>query len=121
MRILLVEDHDESREVLARLMRHWGFEVATAPGLAPALEKLATPFDAVISDISLPDGSGYAVACEAKRLDRKTLAVALTGHNTPADVETGRIAGFDHYLSKPFNCEEIRTILARHGRRGSES
>ena len=112
MRVLLVEDHDESREVLARLMRHWGFEVTTAERLASALECLETEFDVIISDIALPDGSGYALVNAAKRRYRQTLAIALSGYGSPMDVEIGRMAGFDHHLTKPFDCEQIRNLLA---------
>jgi CheY-like chemotaxis protein len=111
-RILLVEDHTDSREVLANLLRRWGIEVETAPDLATALRLLAQPFDAIISDISLPDGTGYAVVKEAKRLRKETLAIALSGYNSPHDIEVGKLAGFDHHLTKPFDIAEIRKLLA---------
>jgi CheY-like chemotaxis protein len=113
MRVLLVEDHNESREVLARLMRYWGFEVTTAETLAGAIESLDANFEAIISDISLPDGSGYALASEAKRKKPETLAIALSGYSSPIDVEIGKRAGFDHHLTKPFDCDEIRSLLRR--------
>jgi CheY-like chemotaxis protein len=113
MRVLLVEDHNESREVLARLMRYWGFEVTTAETLARAVESLDTNFDAIISDISLPDGSGYALVSEAKRKNRQTVAIALSGYSSPMDIEIGKLAGFDHHLTKPFDCDEIRSLLRR--------
>ena len=115
MRVLLVEDHNESREVLARLMRHWGYEVTTAETLARAVESLRTRFDAIISDISLPDGSGYALVSEAKRQNQETLAIALSGYSSPMDIEIGKRAGFDHHLTKPFDCDEIRSLLRAQG------
>ena len=92
MRVLLVEDHNESREVLARLMRHWGFEVTTAETLARAVQSLDAKYDAIISDISLPDGSGYALVSEAKRQNQQTLAIALSGYSSPMDIEIGKLA-----------------------------
>jgi DNA-binding response OmpR family regulator len=112
MRVLLVEDHEESREVLARLMRHWGFEVITAETLEAAVNVLGVQYDAIISDIALPDGSGYALISEAKRRQNNVLAIALSGYSSPMDVQIGKMAGFDHHLTKPFDCEQIRSLLA---------
>jgi hypothetical protein len=64
MRILVVEDHEDTRQVLMRLLQHWGFTVITARTLQSGLRFLQTErFDAIVSDIALPDGTGY-VACQ---------------------------------------------------------
>ena len=112
MRVLLVEDHDETREVLARLMRHWGLDVATAHNLTSALEMIVVKFDAIIADVGLPDGTGYAVISEAKQRHKNILGIALSGYGAPSDVYIGKLAGFDHHLTKPFDCEQIRSLLA---------
>jgi CheY-like chemotaxis protein len=112
MHVLLVEDHEESREVLARLLRHWGYDVMTAETLETAVNLLAIQYDAIISDIALPDGSGYALISEAKRLQNNVLAIALSGYASPMDIQIGKMAGFDHHLTKPFDCEQIRSLLA---------
>jgi CheY-like chemotaxis protein len=111
VRVLLVEDHSDSRDGLAGLLRHWGLEVTTAGTLAAALDVLATGFDAIISDIGLPDGTGYAVISEAKRLNRNVLGIALSGYSSPSDIEIGRMAGFNYHLTKPFDCAKIRLLL----------
>ena len=54
MRVLLVEDHEDSRNGLAKLLRHWGLEIVTAGTLASAMEALAEEFDAIICDIACP-------------------------------------------------------------------
>jgi CheY-like chemotaxis protein len=115
IRVLLVEDHRESLDVLARLMDHWGFEVSTADTLTAALALITAPFDAIICDIGLPDGTGYALISEAKRQHKDILAIALTGYGSPFDIEIGKQAGFDHHLTKPFDCEKIRSLLATLG------
>ncbi|HEX8489806.1 MAG TPA: response regulator [Chthoniobacterales bacterium] len=107
-----MEDHEESQEVLARLMRHWGFEVMTAGTLVQAIGLLEHQYDAIISDIALPDGTGYAVINEAKRRQNQVLGIALSGYGSPMDVHIGKMAGFDHHLTKPFDCEEIRSLLS---------
>jgi len=113
VRVLLVEDHEDSRDGLARLLRHWGLEVVTAGTLASAMEALATDFDAIICDIALPDGTGYGVISEAKRLRPDTLGIALSGYSSRSDIDTGRRAGFDYHLTKPFDCAKIRLLLAK--------
>jgi DNA-binding response OmpR family regulator len=112
MRVLIVEDHRDILEVLARLMRRWGFEVIMADTLETAIDRLATPFDAIVCDIGLPDGTGYAVVNEAKRMNKNMFAIALSGYSSPMEVKMARMAGFDHFLTKPFDSEKIRTLLA---------
>src|SRR5438477_7274482 len=119
MRVLLVEDHDESRQVLGNLLEHWGFEVAAAGDLQNALRLIETAcFDAIVSDISLPDGSGYALASEAKRQPRKLIMIALSGYDSPADIQIGKLSGFDHHLTKPCDCQQLRSILEQQSSDG---
>lgn len=112
MRVLVVEDHEDTRQVLVRLLEHWGFNVSSADSLEHGLDKLRDElFDAIVSDISLPDGTGYALVSEAKRRDRDVLAIALSGYNSANDVRIGKMSGFDYHLSKPFDCQLLRSIL----------
>jgi CheY-like chemotaxis protein len=112
MHILVVEDHDDTRQVLMRLLRHWGFTVASAQTLESGLNTLDTePFDAIVSDIGLPDGTGYALVTEAKRRRKDVLAIALTGYNSPSDLKIAKLCGFDYHLTKPFDCQLLRSIL----------
>ena len=111
MRVLLVEDHEDSRNGLAKLLRHWGMEVVTAGTLAQALEALDAEFDAILCDIALPDGTGYAVISEAKRRRRDVLGIALSGYSSRSDIDVGRMAGFNYHLTKPFDCAKIRLLL----------
>lgn len=111
LRILLVEDHEDTRRILARMLRHAGSEVSVAGTVAEALALFrAQPFDAILSDIGLPDGTGYDVASEAKKT-RPVLAVALTGYGMSEDVRRSKEAGFDFHLTKPIDAAELRTLL----------
>src|SRR5438874_1867627 len=110
-RLLLVEDHADTREILANLLRRWGFEVDTADSVQRALDLLVEPFDAIIADIGLPDGTGYAVISEAKQRRKEVLGIALSAYGSPSDIHVGKLAGFDHHLTKPFDCERIRSLL----------
>jgi DNA-binding response OmpR family regulator len=112
MRILLVEDHHDTRHVLTRLLRHWGFDVSAAETLQAGLNQLQSePIDAIVSDIGLPDGTGYALISEARRQGKNMLAIALSGFGFPIEVKVAKQTGFDHHLSKPFDCQELRSLL----------
>jgi CheY-like chemotaxis protein len=112
MRILLVEDHQDTRQVLTRLLTHWGFEVIAAESLESGLNHLESePFDAILSDIALPDGTGYALVSEARRRGKDMLAIALSGYNYPTEVHVAKVTGFDHHLSKPCDCQKLRSLL----------
>ena len=112
MRILLVEDHQDTRQVLARLLTHWGFDVAPAENLKTGLAQLdGAPFDVILSDIGLPDGTGHALISEARRRGKNILSIALSGFGHPTEVQVAKLAGFDHHLSKPCDCQQLRMIL----------
>ena len=112
MRVLLVEDHEESRQVLGHLLEHWGFEVFEAANLQNALRLVEDGrFDALVSDIALPDGSGYALANRAKERRRDLITIALSGYASSADIQVGKLSGFDHHLTKPCDCQQLRSLL----------
>ena len=112
LRILLVEDHRDTRQTLARLLKHFGHDISIAENTKGALEILASKtLDVVLSDIGLPDGSGYDVISEAKRKQRVT-GIALTGFGTEEDVKKSKKAGFDFHLTKPVDFHELRSVLA---------
>ena len=111
-RILIVEDHEHTRHVLKRLLQRWGFDVSSAPTLENGLSFLeAEPFDAIVSDIALPDGTGYALVREAKRRCKHVLAIALSGYSFSGDIKIGKMSGFDYHLIKPVDCHQLRSIL----------
>src|SRR3954454_6725455 len=122
MRILLVEDHVDTREVLTRLLTHWGFEVASAENLQHGLDQLdGEPIDVILSDIGLPDGTGYALINEARRRGKNVLGIALSGFGFPTELRPAPQSGFDHHLTKPFDCQELRSILEERIARNSRS
>jgi DNA-binding response OmpR family regulator len=112
MRILLVEDHNDTRQVLTRLLTHWGFDVSAAENLQRGLDQLeAQPIDVILSDIGLPDGTGYALISEARRRGKNVLAIALSGFGFPTETQVSKQTGFDHHLTKPFDCQQLRALL----------
>ena len=113
MRILVVEDHVDTRNVLTGLLTRWGYDVSPANNLKTGLELLNSepPVDVIVSDIALPDGTGYALISEARRKGIRVLGIALSGYGYPSDVRIAKLTGFDHHLSKPCDCHYLRTIL----------
>lgn len=113
MQILVVEDHADTRNVLTRLLTRWGYDVLSADSLKEGLERLNTEpqIDVIVSDIALPDGTGYALVSEARRQGKRLLAIALSGYAYPSDVKVAKLTGFDHHLSKPCDCHYLRTLL----------
>ncbi len=113
MNILLVEDHEDSRVVLANLLIHCGHEVASAANMQDALRLLENlRFDVLVSDIGLPDGTGLELVVEAKKRQPWKKTVALTAHGRSKEKELGLQAGFDEYLTKPFDFHQLRSLLA---------
>ena len=111
LRILLIEDHNDTRQTLSRLLTHFGHQISVADNTQSALEIVQSQkFDVVLSDIGLPDGSGYDVISQVKR-KQPVKAVAITGFGTDEDVRRGKEAGFDFHLIKPIDVHELRNVL----------
>ncbi|HEY4284507.1 MAG TPA: response regulator [Chthoniobacterales bacterium] len=112
MRILIVEDHDDTRDALERFLSRCGYGVAVAADLRAALNLIqAQPFDAIVTDIALPDGTGYALISEVRRRGISIMAIALTAYSYPRGAEEPRVTGFDYYLTKPLDSVKLRTLL----------
>ncbi len=111
LRLLLVDDHLDTRSVLSRLLTRYGHEVTTADSVKGALQLLdSREFDTLISDIGLPDDNGYNLVREAKR--RQPLkAIALSGFGMEADIERSFEAGFDYHVTKPVDLNRLRSLL----------
>jgi signal transduction histidine kinase len=111
-RVLLVEDHEPTRTTLTTLLRRRNYEVAPAASLAEA--RLLTDgreFDFLISDIGLPDGSGFDLMREM-RARRGVRGIALTGYGTEEDIGRSREAGFVVHLTKPILVQSLERALA---------
>jgi CheY-like chemotaxis protein len=111
--ILLVEDHTDTRRVLSSLLGRSGHEILAANGVIDALQILSTTrVNVLLSDLGLADGDGLDLVVKAKTLQPKIKAIALTARGSSHDFERGKKAGFDHYLTKPFDFHELRTLLS---------
>jgi len=112
-RILLVDDHPDSAMFLARLLQHEGHTVRTADCCAGAKELAAEEtFDLVISDIGLPDGTGYELMGEL-RSSHGLRGIALSGRAQPEDVDASKRAGFEEHLIKPVAMPDVTGAIQR--------
>ena len=112
-RLLLIDDDARLATMVADYLRQSGFDVDTAGSLAAGRQKLAaTPFDAVLLDLMLPDGDGLSLCSElrASPRTRQLPLLMLTARGEPMDRIVGLEMGADDYLPKPF---EPRELLAR--------
>jgi signal transduction histidine kinase len=113
LRILLVEDHGDTRRVLERLLTRWGHEVRCASTVAHAIEA-AEDFDAdlLLSDIGLPDGTGIDLLGKL-RSRRDIKAIAMSGYGMETDLTETRHAGFAEHLIKPVSAERLKEMLSQ--------
>jgi len=111
MRVLLVEDHEDTNRSLTRLLQLRGYHVQSARDVRSALALTeSAEFDVLISDLGLPDGSGIDLM-HAIQTDRPLLGIALTGYGMEEDIRKSRDAGFKHHLVKPIDVNMLDSLL----------
>ena len=104
-RVLLVDDHHDTCLGMKRMLERRGYQITVANSAEQAVEKVRTQeFDLLISDIGLPDRSGYDLMREV-RLNKCLPGIALSGFGSEQDVNQAREAGFAEHLTKPINFE----------------
>lgn len=112
-RILLVDDHADTLQILGRLLKKWNYTVETADSVQSALKLAAKQkFDLLISDLGLPDGSGLEIMKEVK--ERYGLrGIALSGFGAEEDIQASREAGFEEHFVKPVSFPALQSALKR--------
>ena len=121
-RVLVIEDHQDTRELLGMVLSRAGFAVKGVGTLQEARsEILAEQYDLYILDSCFPDGSGVDFCREICARDTQTPAVIYSGQDHPEDQEAGFDAGANAYLVKP--AEVAVLIQTLHGllRRGASA
>jgi two-component system CheB/CheR fusion protein len=103
--VLIVDDNDDSLEVLREVLERAGALVTMASSGQEALDAIdkGTTFALIISDIGMPEIDGYAFLrrVRANDLMAKVPAIALTAYARASDAESARRAGFQEHLAKP--------------------
>ncbi len=117
VRILLVEDHEDTADIFERLLRRGGYEVQVANSVQSALAVSHEAFDVLLSDVGLADGSGHDLM-RSLRKTRPVKGIALSGYGTEEDVRASKEAGFSAHITKPVNfgalLEAIASLSHRH-------
>lgn len=118
MRVLLVDDHAELRDLVGRALARDGHVVEQAATLSAARARLAgQSFDLIVLDLGLPDGDGEALCRELRRQGALTPILVLTARGSVTSRVTALDAGADDYLRKPFAVAELRARVRALGRR----
>jgi CheY-like chemotaxis protein len=117
VRVLVVEDEPDSRELLEEVLRDVGMIVDAAGTVAEAFSALmANRPDVIISDIGMPYENGYSFLRNLRQVlpeDGGTIpALALTGFAREVDRERAFAAGFNQHLAKPFNRDRVLQALS---------
>jgi two-component system response regulator MprA len=120
MRILVVDDEPAVRDALQRVLRLEGFDVEMAcDGREAVRSQAATPADAVLLDVLMPELDGLEVCRRMRDIGDRTPVLMLTARDEVGDKVAGLEAGADDYLAKPFALEELlarlRALLRRSG------
>ena len=111
MRILLVEDHEDTNRSLTNLLRRRGYQVQSALNFQSALDLSSkVQFDVLISDLALPDGSGIDLV-QKLQSTRPVIGIALTGFGMEEDIRKGREAGFHYHLVKPIDLNRLDLLI----------
>jgi two-component system CheB/CheR fusion protein len=114
-RLLIVEDHADTQHSLTRLLERRGYEVRAVDGIGTAIEaSQAFPFDVLISDMGLPDGTGIDLI-QRLSADRRINAIALSGFGMEDDVRRSKDAGFAEHLTKPVDINKLDCVIQRIG------
>ena len=126
-KILVVEDEDAIREVVALNLRLAGYEVTEAASAEQALAVFSPSagFDVAVLDIMLPGMNGFSL-CETIRRDSASIGIIMLSAKT---LETDKIKGLsigaDDYMTKPFSVSEllarVEALVRRVGRQGASS
>jgi CheY-like chemotaxis protein len=111
LRILLVEDNEDTNRSLTRLLRRRGYHVQSALDFQSAMALSAKEeFDVLVSDLGLPDGSGVEVIKNVQSR-RPIVGIALTGFGMEDDIRKSVDAGFKHHLVKPIDLNKLDSLI----------
>jgi CheY-like chemotaxis protein len=119
VRVLAVEDHDDSRELIRTALRERGAHAVVASSVDEALALLdQEPFDVLVSDVGMPERDGYALVEALRELERARgrrpiPAIALTAFAGRDDRERLLAAGFQVHVAKPIDPDVLADIVAR--------
>lgn len=114
IQILVIEDHEDNREFIQRVLEEAGASVITTGCAQDAIAVLEhTQPDIIVSDIAMPGEDGYQLMRHIRASSSKEIpAIALTAYVRPEDRREALRAGFQTHLSKPVNAQELIGVIA---------
>lgn len=123
MKILIVEDDNDLREITTHSLEKERYVVSQAPDYHTALHKIEDyDYDCILLDIMLPDGNGLDLLAELHALGKHTNVIILSAKDSLEDKVNGLDLGADDYLPKPFHLAElharIKSLFRRKLREG---
>jgi signal transduction histidine kinase len=109
-RLLVVDDHPDTCTGMKMILERRGYEITVAHTADQASEKARSQnFDLLISDIGLPDRSGYELMQELG--GRGLRGIALSGFGMESDINRARASGFSEHLTKPINFDRLEKVI----------
>jgi len=118
LKILVVDDEPNIRDLLSASLRFAGHQVATSANGTDAIQKIIDQQpDIVLLDVMLPDVSGFGVTKKIRSLGIETPILFLTARDDTEDKVTGLTVGGDDYVTKPFSLDEIMARISAIMRR----
>ena len=108
-KIMIVDDHEEIREVIQVLLSNEGYQIIEAQNGKEALELLDETIDLIILDVMMPEMNGYQV-CLLVREKTNAPILFLTAKGQESDKTLGFSSGGDDYLTKPFSYHELMPV-----------
>ena len=111
--ILVVEDHDDTRELIAGVLEAAGARVLSASTTREAIERATgVQPDLLVADIGLPGEDGYMLLARIRKMCPEIPAVAVTAYARPADRDRALAAGFNLHITKPLDPKQLLELIA---------
>lgn len=113
-RILIVDDDEEMRVLLQKVLVRQGYQVVAAGSGEEALQRMAAqPCDLVLTDIRMPGMDGMALLGQVHRVAPEATVIMMTAFGTVHSAVEAMKQGAYHYISKPFKMDEVLIVLSR--------
>ena len=113
MKILVVEDEADLRDVIVKSLEREMFLVETASDYSTASDKIGSyEYDCILLDIMLPGGSGFSILEDLKSMKKGDSVIIISAKNSVDDKVKGLNLGADDYLAKPFEDQELEARIA---------
>lgn len=114
IKILVIEDDDSGREALALLLRSAGYEVTSAATGESALDFIdSEEYQVIVSDLFLPDKSGFDILQSVQKISPATEVIVVTGHASAQSAVRAMKEGAFDYITKPIDFDELKIVVSK--------